>query len=399
MNLRHLRAVIHTARLGSISKAAEAVHATQPAVSQAIAGLERSFDATLFERRASGAFPTSEGRLVADRGERLFTHLAEAERRILAALPQDTRRPTVQLGRAVSYSQLLAFATFARAGSFVAAASRLGLSVPTVHRSARAFERLAGIPLFEQGSHGIALNRLGADVAMRASLALREIQLIRQDLDESRGLIQGMLTIASLPLMRSYVLPLVLTRLSERHPAAEFSVVEGSYESLLHALRMGEVDVLLGALWNPAPAGDVREETLFDDTLSIVARAGHPLVERPSLSLADLDGSSWIVPKLGTPTRDIFEVMRTEGMTLGAPLIETSCFAALRGLLLESNRLAIISRRQIVYEERAGLLSALPVPIVGASRPVGLTVRVDWMPTQLARDFVDTMHASTSFDA
>lgn len=399
MNLRHLRAAIQTARLGSISKAAEAVHATQPAVSQAIAGLERSFDAILFERRASGAFPTSEGRLVAGRGERLFAHLAEAERRILAAMPQDTRHPTVQLGRAVSYSQLLAFATFARAGSFAAAASRLGLSIPTVHRSARAFEGLAGIPLFEQGSRGVSLNRLGAEVAMRASLALREIHLIRQDLDESRGLIQGMLTIASLPLLRSYVLPLVLTRLSERHPAAEFSVVEGSYESLLHALRMGEVDVLLGALWNPAPASDVREETLFDDTLSIVARAGHPLVERPSLSLADLDGSSWIVPKLGTPTRDIFEVMLEEGMTLGAPLIETSCFAALRGLLLESDRLAIISRRQVVYEERAGLLSALPVPIAGASRPVGLTVRVDWMPTQLARDFVETMRASTSFEA
>ena len=40
-NIRHLRAFIKVAELGNISRAAEAVHLSQPAVTHAIANLEK----------------------------------------------------------------------------------------------------------------------------------------------------------------------------------------------------------------------------------------------------------------------------------------------------------------------------------------------------------------------
>src|SRR5215217_3926073 len=56
--LAYLRAV---AREGSISAAAEALHVSQPALSQALAELARRLNATLFERAGRGRRLTAAG--------------------------------------------------------------------------------------------------------------------------------------------------------------------------------------------------------------------------------------------------------------------------------------------------------------------------------------------------
>ena len=53
-NLRHIRLLKHAIALNSLSKAAEVVGISQPAASQAIAGLEEQFGGQLFERRPGG---------------------------------------------------------------------------------------------------------------------------------------------------------------------------------------------------------------------------------------------------------------------------------------------------------------------------------------------------------
>ena len=52
-NIRHYAALAATVRHGSLSRAARAVNLTQPALTQAISGLESSLGVTLFERGAA----------------------------------------------------------------------------------------------------------------------------------------------------------------------------------------------------------------------------------------------------------------------------------------------------------------------------------------------------------
>ena len=58
LNLRHLRALSATTRLGSISAAAQSVAISQPAITQALAKLEADLGHTFFERRSDGMKPT-----------------------------------------------------------------------------------------------------------------------------------------------------------------------------------------------------------------------------------------------------------------------------------------------------------------------------------------------------
>ena len=52
LNIRHFAALAATVRHGSVTRAARAINLTQPALTQAIAGLEASLGVTLFERSA-----------------------------------------------------------------------------------------------------------------------------------------------------------------------------------------------------------------------------------------------------------------------------------------------------------------------------------------------------------
>ena len=59
--LKPLRAFCQTARLGSVSRAAEALYVSQPAITLQLQALERELGVRLFERRGRRLLPTREG--------------------------------------------------------------------------------------------------------------------------------------------------------------------------------------------------------------------------------------------------------------------------------------------------------------------------------------------------
>lgn len=388
-NIHHLRAFALAATLNSVHRAAAAAHLSQPAVTQALARLERRYACRFFERRSTGIYPTDLGTIMLARVERALELIEDAARRIAESARRTGRTRPTSLDRLATTAQLRALVAIARTGGFSAAARSLGLSQPSVHRAARDLERIAGVALFERISQGVALTAQGRLLAQRAALAFREIETATDDLEEAKGLVRGRLIVGTLPLIRTEILPEAVGLLSERYPQAMIRVEDGSYASQLHALRMGEIDMLIGALRGPAPAEDVEEHALFTDTLSVIARVGHPLAGKDEISIDDLRRFPWVVPRTGTPTRDHFETLIGSERTVG--LIETPSLVILRGLLMKSDRLAILSRRQVTYEERTGLLTALPIALNDRPRPIGYTLRANWRATRLQTAFLEIL--------
>lgn len=79
--LRSLRAFCQTARLGSVSRAAEALFLSQPAVSLQLKALERSFGERLFERRGRRLNLTREGEVLYELALPLVEELDSLEER------------------------------------------------------------------------------------------------------------------------------------------------------------------------------------------------------------------------------------------------------------------------------------------------------------------------------
>lgn len=73
MNLSSIEAFCLVVKLGNISKAAKALHISQPALSLQIQELENYFNAVLLERGNKGVKPTETGEILYEYGQKLLT--------------------------------------------------------------------------------------------------------------------------------------------------------------------------------------------------------------------------------------------------------------------------------------------------------------------------------------
>jgi len=197
--------------------------------------------------------------------------------------------------------------------------------------------------------------------------------------------------IGTLPLVRTSVLPAAVVALMARHPQARVEIVDGAFEHLAHGLATGRLDMVVGAL---RAGGGAVEEPLFTDRLSVVARAGHPLVgTAPTPEI--LARYPWVVSRRGTPNRAVFDgLVGPVLQNAGRGFVETGSLVALRGILRRTDALALLSRLQIETEIEAGMLTVLGPPVPGSERVIGITTRPDWVPTALQRDFLSILRAA-----
>lgn len=371
-NLRHLRLFSGVAELKSLTLTSERWHISQPAVTQAINKLERETGGALFERSRHGFFLTPRGEVLLARVESAF-----------ALLDPVLNDVSPRLRLSLSFAQLQALVAVSESENFTLAARRLGLAQPTVHRAVTQIEQEAARCLFERTLFGMLPTRLCQALAQAARLAIYEFDQADAELAEFNGGEAGSIVIGAMPLARSVLLPRALARFRQQQPTYPVRINDGPYDELLGALRRGAIDFLVGALREPAPIGDVLQQRLFDDRLALLAGPGHPLASRSDIGVDDLLDYPWVVPRIGTPTREQFETIFTSsGKEPPRRLVESGSLLLMRELLNESEHLGCLSRYQSQRECDHGLLVSLPYPTDHLVRPIGLTHRANWRPTR-----------------
>jgi DNA-binding transcriptional LysR family regulator len=380
-NLRHLRVLLWLAETGSITRSAELARVSQPAVTQVLGKLERETGHALFRRTPQGLFPTDAGEVFVRRVQRALGLLDP----VLADLAP-------RLVLTATAAQLRALVATREAENFTLAARRVGLAQPTLHRAVSQLEQEAGRPLFERTAHGLIATRAAQGLAQAARLAFAELDQAEADLADLGGREVGRIVVGAMPLSRSYLLPRTIARFRARRPTLPVRALDGPYDDLIAGLRRGEVDFLVGALRDPAPIGDVVQERMFDDGLAIVARAGHPALDLPAPALADLLRFPFVVATSGTPTRTAFDRIVADH---GQPpsLVETGSMILMRELLRVSDHLGCISRLLVAAEVRLGAVAEVAVDMGATLRPIGLTLRRDWLPTRAQAEFLADLRA------
>lgn len=392
-NLRHLRAFEAVARLGSVGRASIHIHVSQPAVTQAVAKLEAQVGAQLFDRRSSGSYPTEIGLILLRRVDRFFAMLEEA----LSAVDQrdlDRAEPSASPLNTITSTQLRALVATANPATVSEHAQLIGVSETTLYRSARELELNLGCRLYRPAASGVTSTPLGAQLARKVGLAIRELEYAFEEIEVVKGQAATRLSIGVLPMSGSFALAAAVSTLTTRHPSSSVSIIEGSYVSLLQQLRDGSIDIILGLLRRPDWADDIVEERLFDDSFCIVVRAAHPLAAEPEITAEKLARYSWVVPPPGTPRRRAIDTLFAgldQPVSFG---VETSSTQVIRALVANSDRISVLSRHEVEFEERVRLFKILPLEM-GDATPKGLTFRANWLPTSLHEEFIDLLRLHT----
>lgn len=388
-NMRRLRAVIAVAEAGSVMRAAEALHLSQPAVTRAVRDLEKELGLALFERHRSGMLCTTAGKVVLHRFRRALQQLGEAESALASLHPEGNFD---RLTQRLSHRQLTVLVAVADLHNEPQAAKRLGLTQPAVSGNLRDLERLLGIALFLRTQRGMLATDGGAVLIRHAKVALRELSLVSDDLSAWQGEVRGRVVIGTLPLSSSLLVPHAVDALLRELPGLNVTIIEGTYDALFESLRHGEIDILIGALRQAGTSEDTHQQRLFHDRLAVAARHGHPLMKHASLQLSDLLDAQWIAPRQGTPARVSFEQeFRSAGLQSPSVVVESGNLSTIRTLLLDSDRVTLVSPHQVFFEVQSGQLALLPIKLTGTLRPIGITTRADDSPTQALKVLKDIL--------
>ncbi|WP_367352427.1 LysR family transcriptional regulator [Achromobacter animicus] len=96
MDLKHIRTFAAVAREGNLTRAAEHLHLTQPALSLQLKNFQESLDLTLFARTAQGLAPNADGRALLPSAQRVLDALDDFQRAIGAL--RDTVQGELRIG-------------------------------------------------------------------------------------------------------------------------------------------------------------------------------------------------------------------------------------------------------------------------------------------------------------
>jgi len=387
LNLRHLRAVGDMVSMRSVNRAAEAAGLSQPALTQGIAKLESQLGVRLFDRDHGGVTPTEAGQALSERAVRAFSQLSSAAKRCARSGGRSFPNPD----RLMTATQLRAFLHFADAQGFAGAVTGSGMSQPAIHRAVRELEAICSVALAERRGRRMELTSAGLAMARGVRLAAAEISA---GISEASGRSEGAarMAIGAMPLSRALVLPRALALFLEEGHETVVDVVEGAWRELVDPLLDGVIDMMVGALRDTAPPG-VEQVPLFTDRPAIFARRDHPLAHRTATP-AQLRAQSWVVGPAGTPLRAHWEKL-FEGDAPPVP-VECGSVMVIRGLLMESDLLTLLSPDQIAMEIETRMLVRIASTAPRPARMIGISTRTGWRPTAVQKRFVELLHRAAA---
>ena len=131
----------------------------------------------------------------------------------------------------------------ARLGSISRAAEALFITQPALTARIQALERALGAQLLHRGRIGSRLTEAGRAFLPHAGRSLAALERGRMAVADVASGSGGRLTIGAAPAVSTYVLPAMLHRFRETHPAVQLSVRSGHSEEVLGMVLREEVEI------------------------------------------------------------------------------------------------------------------------------------------------------------
>ncbi|HEY2939361.1 MAG TPA: LysR family transcriptional regulator [Gaiellaceae bacterium] len=286
-------------------------------------------------------------------------------------------------------ARLRAFAAVAREGSFSRAARRLYVSQPAISKHVASLEAEFDTPLVLRDRRGAALTPAGevlADYVLRAEALLANA---RRALAAGGDAQVGTLALAASGIPGTYLLPEVIARFHEQHPAVELDFRLSTSGGALGLVRAHEVELaVVGGLTVPP---ELESEPLAEDDVVLV---GPPRLAGRRMRVKELEGLTWISREEGSATREAVEAARWEVGLRAVRTLELPSWEAVKLTVASGAGIAAISRFALERELQSGTLAILDVARWRLPRTIVLVMARDVRLTPPAERFVELLRSS-----
>ncbi|HBK4600246.1 LysR substrate-binding domain-containing protein [Klebsiella michiganensis] len=269
------------------------------------------------------------------------------------------------------------FVAVAQQGTLGRAAETLNLSQPALSKTLNELEQLTGTRLFERGRLGAQLTLVGEQFLTHAVKVLDALNTAGQALNRKEGLNSDIVRIGALPTAALGILPSVIGQFHQQQKDITLQVATMNNTMLLAGLKSGEIDIGIGRMSDPEFMSGLNYELLFLESLKLVVRPGHPLLQETVTLSRVMEWPVVVSPKGTLPRQNAETLLQSQGCKIPSGCIETLSASLSRQLTVDYDYVWFVPSGAVKDDLRRGLLAALPVPTQGAGEPIGILTRVD----------------------
>ncbi|HIH9943675.1 TPA: LysR substrate-binding domain-containing protein [Klebsiella pneumoniae] len=269
------------------------------------------------------------------------------------------------------------FVAVAQQGTLGRAAETLNLSQPALSKTLNELEQLTGTRLFERGRLGAQLTLVGEQFLTHAVKVLDALNSAGQALNRKEGLNNDIVRIGALPTAALGILPTVIGQFHKQQKDIKLQVATMNNTMLLAGLKSGEIDIGIGRMSDPELMSGLHYELLFLESLKLVVRPGHPLLQETVTLSRVMEWPVVVSPKGTVPRQNAEALLQSQGCKMPAGCIETLSASLSRQLTVDFDYVWFVPSGAVKDDLRRGVLTALPIATQGAGEPIGILTRVD----------------------
>jgi DNA-binding transcriptional LysR family regulator len=188
--------------------------------------------------------------------------------------------------------QIEAFQAAIETGSITRAAYLLGIGQPAVSRLIADLEISMGFPAFHRSKGRITPTTEGLRfhaVVERAFLSMKEIERAAEQI---RHAYSEHLTVSTLPVLASTIIPEVIRLFVEKNPKVSIDIQPLWMTEILQGIQAQRADVAMSVSFTEVQG--VRQEHLIDVRFVAALPKHHRLAKRKVLHIRDFDGEDFI---------------------------------------------------------------------------------------------------------
>ncbi len=200
---------------------------------------------------------------------------------------------------------LKAFVMAARLLNFSEAARQLCVTQSTLSQNIKQLENETGYALFYRNSHQVQLTEAGAELLPYAEKAINTADDCNHRMEDLRGLKCGQISIGITHSFNQVLNETVKTYMKS-YPHIRLNIIYRPMPELIERLQNRELDFVL--CYRPAqdPNG-LEAHILFEDRLSVIVCAEHPLAKLKSVRITDLEDYPAAMPMKGMQARNVLD--------------------------------------------------------------------------------------------
>ena len=169
---------------------------------------------------------------------------------------------------------------------FVTAAKRCFIAQPTLTLQIKKLEEEIHLQIFDRSVKPLEPTPLGKLFIDKSKQILRAVDELKALVNEEINEMKGVFTLAVIPTLAPYLIPLFIESFSEQFPDIHLNIIELQTKEIIKRLNNHTVDI--GILVTPIREKAIKEIPLFYEPFLVFASKAHPLSTAPKVKESKL---------------------------------------------------------------------------------------------------------------